>query len=95
MRELKKGTDLSDLVEMVIVADKDGDDDYYVAVRFKYTDAEGDPVAPGENPDLRALSQFYIRDYRLQGAITAADNMAVAKALTDGGIENIEAFLEG
>lgn len=94
MRELKVGTRLTDLVEVVLTADKDGDGDYYVAIRWKYATAEGDPITANTSEDERLISGTYVRDYRLEGVINATDQAKVAEALTEGGIDSIEAFLE-
>lgn len=94
MRELKAGTNLTDLVEVVVSADKDGDDDYYVSFRWKYATSDGDPIDTGTTDDERLVAGTYIRDHRLEGIINASEQAVAMEALTNGGITDIEAFLE-
>ena len=94
MRELKVGTDLTDLVEVVITADKDSDDDYYVAVRWKHADNDGSPRTADTPNENRVFLSAYVREFRLEGVIQASEEAEVAETLAKGDITDIEAFLE-
>ena len=94
MREFNVGDDLTDLVELVIKNDKDGDSDFYVTLRIKQP-YEFDGQRHGDDdPDELVLSSFYLRHGRLDGMVAAREEAKVAEAIKSGGIDSIEAFLE-
>ena len=90
MRELKQGTDITDLFEVVITADPDGDGDFYVSCRYKTAMPDNGEVSVD---DLNFLST-YVRAEQLQARADLHDKQMAAQALINGGIDNIEAFLE-